>query len=331
MLAVAVASLGGATRRSNRALALVLFLFSVCVGAVVAEHAAWPEAVRVLVLIEYTVSLLFPTALWHYANTVLDTRSRVPLWVHLLPAGLWLGYLGAVGFLGLGVAPFRVPPILALVVYLAGYTVAVAFRVWRAPLSRVFISHGMALRALVGLLFLLHGAQVIRYVFREVPALVDIVPLTSTFIVYAVSVVAVRQSRLFAGLAPPAGRRRKYEASTLTPARAKEIARRLQLVMERDKPFTDEQFNLADLAARLGVPRAHLSQVINAEIGSSFPQWLNAYRVREAARLLTDPALAHLTIEAIGYEVGFRSRSGFHSAFRRITGQTPAGVRAQLS
>jgi AraC-like DNA-binding protein len=101
--------------------------------------------------------------------------------------------------------------------------------------------------------------------------------------------------------------------------------------MERDRPYLNENLNLADLATRLKVSRAHLSQVVNAGLGSNFSDFLSRYRVEEAERLFADPDLQHLTIEAIGYEVGFRSRSAFHSAFKRARGETPARARQRLS
>ena len=325
---------GGAAREPNRALALLLFVFSVSVAAIVAEHAGLFGGSIWLVLVEYTFSLLFAPALWYYANTVLGTRPRLPLWVHLIPAGVWFGYLLAIGlgWLGTGPTAWRwIPPILSLILYLAAYTIAVAVQAWRRALrQQMLVSHGVVLRVLIVSLFVLHGAQVVRYVFRSTPALTDIVPITGTIMVYVLAVLAFRQSRLFAGH-EPAALQRKYGASTLTPERAEEIRRSLLLVMERDKPFLNENLNLAELASRLAIPRVHLSQVVNANLGTSFPQLLNEYRVREAMRLFKDPELAHLTIEAIGYEAGFRSRSGFYSAFKHIMGETPAQARARLS
>ena len=332
ILAGVVASLGGENRKPNRALALILFIFSVSIAAIVADHAGLFGASIWPVLVEYTFAFLFPPALWYYVDTVLGARSRVPFWVHLVPAVLWLGYLVGLTIGWPGSSTWRwLPPILGIVLYLLVYTIAVAVRTWRGTTrQQTLVSHGVVLRVLIVLLFLLHGAQGIRFFFRDVTVLSDVVPIVGTIIIYSLSILAFRQSRLFAGYEPESVRQ-KYETSTLTPERAEEIQHRLLLIMDRDKPFMNENLNLAELASRLAVPRAHLSQVINTNLGKSFPQLLNEYRVREAARLLGDGDVAHLTLEAIGYEVGFRSRSGFYSAFKRITGETPAQVRARLS
>lgn len=332
VLAGAIGSLGGAQRKPNRVLALLLLIFSGIVATVILEHARVVSFGIGLILLEHTLSFLFPPILWQYSHIVLGLRSRVPITIHMLPAILWVGYLGAftLGWLGKGADAWRwLPPILGLMIYLMSYTIAVALKTWRAR-TQALLSHGLVLRVLVATLMVLHVAQLIRYVFREISALDDIVPLTGTAIIYVVSILAFRQSRLFVGR-EPASVRKKYEASTLASEQAEEIQHRLLHMMEHEKPYLNENVNLSELATRLAVPRAHLSQVINANLESTVPQLLNEHRVAEALRLLGDPAYAHLTLEAIGYEVGFRSRSGFYGAFKRITGETPAQARVRLS
>ncbi len=63
------------------------------------------------------------------------------------------------------------------------------------------------------------------------------------------------------------------------------------------------------------------------KLGSSFLELINKYRIEEAKSLILDPKLNE-TIEGIGYSVGFNSKSTFHSAFKRITGQTPSEFKA---
>jgi AraC-like DNA-binding protein len=63
--------------------------------------------------------------------------------------------------------------------------------------------------------------------------------------------------------------------------------------------------------------------VLNTSIGKNFFQFVNAYRVEEVKRMLVDPKNLY-SIEAIGYECGFSSKSSFYKEFKRITGMTPA-------
>ena len=93
----------------------------------------------------------------------------------------------------------------------------------------------------------------------------------------------------------------------------------------------DDDEQLAELASRLGVSRSDLSHVVNAELGVNFATLISEHRVAEAARLLQDPACDHLTIDAIGYQSGFRSRSAFYSAYKQIRGETPRQTRRSRS
>lgn len=329
ILGIAVSSLGGRERRPNFALGLLLFNMSFAVFLISGEHGGLFGTSIYPVLAEYTLVLLFGPALWHYANTVLGRRPGPTIWVHTVPAALWLVYLAAFRFSWI---TWRwLPPILVLVAYSASYTLAVAIRIWSSRArATALVSHRTVLSAVVVGLFAVHLAQLLRYLFRDVAALADIVPLTCTTMLCIFSVLAFRRSKLFAAR-EPALAQQKYESSTLTPESVESIRSRLVATMERDRPFLNENLNLADMAARLKVSRSQLSQVVNAELGCSFSELLRQYRVREAQRLLEDPDLLHLTVEAIGYEAGFRSRSAFHSAFKKAKGMTPAQARKNLS
>ncbi len=59
-------------------------------------------------------------------------------------------------------------------------------------------------------------------------------------------------------------------------------------------------------------------------MGTSFYDWLAAYRVEEAKRLLADPKAKLFTIEQIAEEVGYNSKSAFNKAFKKFTGKTPS-------
>ena len=157
VLAGAIASMGKANRRPNVALALLLFLFSVAVASIVLGHSGIVGNSIGLILMEYSVSFLFPPVLWFYADTVLGRRSRVSIRYHFIPAGLWFAYLFAfnMGWLGKGPEAFRwLPPMIGVVIYFTAYTIAVAIRTWRHDSKRhTLVSHGVVLRVLIGALF----------------------------------------------------------------------------------------------------------------------------------------------------------------------------------
>ena len=115
---------------------------------------------------------------------------------------------------------------------------------------------------------------------------------------------------------------------TLDPKKRADYRRELLALMEEHRPFLREELSMADLADILGIPGHHLSLVVNNDLGMNFYGFVNTYRVREAARLMEDPARRNDTVLNIAYDSGFNSKSSFNRAFKRMTGRTPREYRA---
>jgi len=119
----------------------------------------------------------------------------------------------------------------------------------------------------------------------------------------------------------------RYAKSALTPERASAVASRFVALMESDQLYLDGSLKLPDVARRLGVTVHTLSQVVNQELGRSFLDVVNAYRIEEAKRLLADPEHDHLTVLAIGFDAGFNNKTSFNNAFKRALGVPPSTYR----
>lgn len=119
----------------------------------------------------------------------------------------------------------------------------------------------------------------------------------------------------------------KYEKSALTPAAATRIERKLRAAMVDDHLHRDANLSLWDLAQHVGASPNYISQTLNEAIGMSFFDFVNGHRIAEAQSLLRT---TNDTVLAICYAVGFNSRSSFYTAFRKVTGQTPAAYRKTL-
>lgn len=122
----------------------------------------------------------------------------------------------------------------------------------------------------------------------------------------------------------------KYARSALSDDAVKRVVIRLQAHLAEDRPYLDGSLRLADVARSVGATTHHLSQAINQELGRSFFDLVNEYRVEEAQRLLADPARDTHTILAIAYDAGFNTKSAFNAAFKKRTGQTPSAYRKAL-
>ncbi len=116
----------------------------------------------------------------------------------------------------------------------------------------------------------------------------------------------------------------KYEHSSL---RERDISRHkdnLINYLEQEKPYTEPDLKLQDLADHLNIPSYQLSQIINTEIQQNFYDLINSYRIADAKQRLLDPKSQNITIIAIAYDVGFNSKSTFNNAFKKYTKMTPS-------
>ena len=99
--------------------------------------------------------------------------------------------------------------------------------------------------------------------------------------------------------------------------------------MEQEKPYLDGDLKMADLAGQLSIPSHHLSQIINERLDKNFFEFVNAYRVEQAKRILRDPQKQDYKILRVAFESGFNTKTTFNSAFKSEVGTTPSRYREQ--
>ncbi len=119
------------------------------------------------------------------------------------------------------------------------------------------------------------------------------------------------------------------EATAIEEDPFKELAEQILKHLEKKKPYLHPNFSLSDLAQALKVPQHHVSYCFNAIIKTKFTDLKTQLRVAHAKALLQKGASNELSIDGIGRESGFASRSNFYSAFKAETGLTPNEFLAQ--
>ena len=102
------------------------------------------------------------------------------------------------------------------------------------------------------------------------------------------------------------------------------IAFAIMEIMNKEKPYLNDDFSLDKLTLMVGSNKKYVSQVLNSEFGKSFNHFINEFRIREARKMLTDSKCQHFTIEAVSSFVGFKSKTSFNQAFKLFTGLTPS-------
>jgi len=93
--------------------------------------------------------------------------------------------------------------------------------------------------------------------------------------------------------------------------------------VKKEKAYRDIELTLLSLANKFMLSQGYLSQLINSHSNKNFNEYINEFRVEEAKGKLTDPAYDYYTIESIGLECGFKSKSNFYTSFKKFTGLTP--------
>ena len=119
----------------------------------------------------------------------------------------------------------------------------------------------------------------------------------------------------------------RYERSGLTDRQAERLKNTLTTAMERDRLWRDSNLTLADLADRLSTTPHKLSEVLNSQLGQTFYDFVNGYRVREVQRRIAAGEAQRVTMLALALDAGFASKSTFNVVFKKHTSQTPSNYR----
>jgi len=119
----------------------------------------------------------------------------------------------------------------------------------------------------------------------------------------------------------------RYERSGLSSREAEALKARLLAIMDDRHLYRSADLTLGDLAERLDTTPHRLSEVLNAQLGQSFYDFINGYRVREVQARLLGPDGARLTYLALALDAGFASKSTFNAVFKKHTGMTPSEYR----
>ena len=104
---------------------------------------------------------------------------------------------------------------------------------------------------------------------------------------------------------------------------------RVKKIMDVERIYLEQNLNIEQFSARLGMPVKEVSAVINKHFGTNFFEYINSYRVNEAKILLADKSMEHKTVLDILLESGFNSKSAFHRFFKRLVGMSPTEYRRQ--
>src|SRR5690606_33139098 len=96
----------------------------------------------------------------------------------------------------------------------------------------------------------------------------------------------------------------------LSSSAAEELGEKLNALMLEHRPHLDADISLAKLASMLVVTTHQLSELLNIHMETSFYDFLNSLRYKEALRLMSDSPNSY-NITDIAYLSGFNNRNSF--------------------
>lgn len=112
--------------------------------------------------------------------------------------------------------------------------------------------------------------------------------------------------------------------------RDRQLRDKLVYVMKEGLAFKDPSLNIVKLASKMGVTQYRLRSLINQNLGyKNFSEFVNAYRIEEVKKALTDRKNEHIPILTIALDSGFNSLSSFNRVFKDSESMTPTEYRNQ--
>jgi AraC-like DNA-binding protein len=113
-------------------------------------------------------------------------------------------------------------------------------------------------------------------------------------------------------------------ASNMAIGDLHKLCEKIEGIMMSTEIFANTDLTIIELAEKLDEHPKRISMAINTVFNQNFNSYVNGLRIKKAISLLKTNELDHLSIEGLGKEVGFHSKSAFYAAFRKSTGTTPA-------
>lgn len=95
-------------------------------------------------------------------------------------------------------------------------------------------------------------------------------------------------------------------------------------LFENAKVYTNEKLTVKEVAITLSITEQQLSYLVNRQLGISFLDFINTYRVNDVINRLNEGEHKDKTLLGIALDAGFNSKATFNRNFKELTGSTPS-------
>lgn len=179
-------------------------------------------------------------------------------------------------------------------------------------------------------IIILWGVELIRILIGG-QGTSDVVLATWFFVflfLYYVSYRSYHNPNLFENV--PLGIRKQIgidHKDTSKPTCNLEQIERIQTAMIQDSSYLNSELTIHSFAKEINISPRLISSYVNQNLGLNFNEWVNRYRVEKALSLIQSDSNNLLSIEGIGSDAGFKSRSAMYAAFKKKLGNSPGNYR----
>lgn len=108
------------------------------------------------------------------------------------------------------------------------------------------------------------------------------------------------------------------------------IFKELTQLMDSKQLYKNENLSLRDVANNLQCRDKQLSKIINTKTKNNFYHFINTYRVNCFKEYLYKSPQMNLTLFGLAQECGFKTKSTFYTAFKKVEGCTPNEFMQQI-
>jgi AraC-like DNA-binding protein len=288
------------------------------------------DATNFLLLLQLG-TMVTPALFWMFASTLLAAEPRLHLGHYAgLCACLVVGLISCTGVLPSSPGTFMHALGLACTSSMVILGLFDIFRNWSSDLveCRRLLRVGLAVSSGIFLLSIVVSESI--YGYGQFPQALNNVNIAIiTFLSLGLAyVVLISKSNLLSEtietLEPEPVLKEKVEPSLGDSQWLKSLT----YAMEVEYCYRQVDMTIRKLSEYLNIPEHHLRRMINQHLGyRNFNDYLNRYRINDAAERLADPQLVKTPILTIAIESGYASLTTFNKAFKALKEMTPSEFR----
>lgn len=103
-----------------------------------------------------------------------------------------------------------------------------------------------------------------------------------------------------------------------------ELTRKIYQVWVQERIYMQPGLTVREFGKKLGVEARIVRQILDSLYGHTFKELTGMYRVEYAKQRIEEGFLDEYTLEALGQESGFKSRTAFFNVFKKEIGVCPS-------